>query len=31
MFPPLYYTGIPFLLREVVERNKTTIVVFHAP
>ena len=31
IFSPLYYTGIPFLLREVVERNKTTIVVFHAP
>jgi hypothetical protein len=31
IFSLLYYTGIPFLLREVVERNKTTIVVFHAP
>jgi len=31
LFSPLYYTGIPFLLREVVERNKTTIVVYHAP
>jgi hypothetical protein len=28
---PFYYTAIPFLLREVVERNKTTIVVFRAP
>lgn len=31
IFSSLYYTGIPFLLREVVERDKTTIVVFHAP
>jgi len=30
-FSLLYYTGIPFLLREVVERHKTTVVVFHAP
>jgi peptidoglycan/xylan/chitin deacetylase (PgdA/CDA1 family) len=31
IFLSLYYTGIPFLLREVVERDRTTIVVFHAP
>ena len=31
IFSSLYYIGIPFLLREVVERDRTTIVVFHAP
>jgi peptidoglycan/xylan/chitin deacetylase (PgdA/CDA1 family) len=31
IFSSLYYTGIPFLLREVVDRDKTTIVVLHAP
>src|SRR5262245_24072131 len=31
VFVLLRYSGIPFLLRELLQRNKVTIVVFHAP
>jgi peptidoglycan/xylan/chitin deacetylase (PgdA/CDA1 family) len=31
VFTVLRYSGIPFVLREVVQRDKVTIVVFHAP
>lgn len=31
IFAVLRYSGIPFLLRELVQRNKVTILVFHAP
>src|SRR6266436_9828528 len=31
MFILLRYSGIPFLLRELIQRRKVTILVYHAP